>query len=67
MRLADLMERRSPVDAKMHFDVSQRLFRSIGDFWGSARTLVGLGFGEAMENQLVAAARSVRREPPLPN
>jgi tetratricopeptide (TPR) repeat protein len=61
LRMGDLAERRNPAEAEAHFDISQRLYRSRGDTWGAARALVGLGFGEAMGNQLVAAADHYRQ------
>jgi predicted ATPase/DNA-binding SARP family transcriptional activator len=61
LRLGDLTERHNPPEARSHFDASQRLYQSVGDTWGGARALIGLGFGEAMENQLTAAADHYRR------
>ena len=50
-----LAEWRNTADGQAHLDASQRLYRSLGDTWGAARALEGLGFATLIGLEAVAA------------
>jgi len=56
LRMGDLSKWRNISEAQALFNASQRLFRSVGDTWGAARALEGLGLGMMISLDPVVAA-----------
>ncbi len=50
LRMGDLSRWRNISEAQAHLEASQRLYRSVGDTWGAARALEGLGLAMDAES-----------------
>jgi len=56
LRMGDLSKWRNTTEAVALFNASQRLYRLVGDTWGAARALEGLGLEKMISLDPVAAA-----------
>ena len=61
LRMGEAAEWRNSAEAQAHLDASQRLYRSMGDSWGAARALEGLGLATLVGLETVAAEDHYRQ------